>query len=349
MDYFQDVFMRVGGAEQVLLSSLSADARQIIVGAASAHGATRLRSHRPHTRFLQIIEGLESHPERFYEPLARTAPTLPIFEGDLLSFHHHFGLQARGSGRTSYYLHTPTRLIHEPERVPWEVAVVPEELRAVLAEREHENIAKAAAIMTNSGATSMRVRASYGVESQVVHPPAQLWRLAAAIVPPTPPAFVFTAIRLARSKALLTCAAILAESGIPWVVAGEGTPDVTDALRGKAILLGRCDRRAIATLARNAAVCLSPAVEDFGIFAAECLTIGRPVVVRQSSGVLDLRGLGALFEFQDPDADGGASLLAAIDDAYHSQPASTRSIGALRIMLSPAVFRRNLARVVGTS
>jgi glycosyltransferase involved in cell wall biosynthesis len=346
-EVFQDVLMRDGGAERVFKAALGpATSLNVTVGAASQRGLRSSRRVLEPEVLVNMVEG-EAKPHEALAEIANAVMDLPRFRQPLLSFHHHFGLLVSSSAGAAYYLHTPTRFLHEPERVSWELPLLSETLRNDLANRETESLGQARLIVTNSSETGRRVFRSYGVTAVVLHPPANLWRFAPSNGGRSlPRRYVLTVGRLSRSKHLDSCLEAVRRSGMEWLIVGEGPPAVAELLRGGATLLGRLDRDSVAALIRGATVCLSPAQEDFGIFAAEAMSLGIPTVAQTGSGIFDLADLGVLRAFADPRTDAGASLESALGSACTAAPANATQVARLRDHLSPEGFRWSLWRLM---
>jgi glycosyltransferase involved in cell wall biosynthesis len=342
-EVFQDVLMRDGGAERVFDAAIrSMPPLNVTIGAASPRGVRSSWKVVESRVIVDMNEG-ESKPHERFAEIAQAVMDLPPFHQPLLSFHHHFGLLVSSTAGAAYYLHTPPRFLHEPERVPWELPLLCEALRNDLAKREQEVLGHARLVVTNSSETSRRVHKSYGIAPVVLHPPVGLWRSApsngggGSLRP-----YVLTVGRLSRSKHLDACIDAVRRTDMEWVVVGEGPSAVADSLRGGATLLGRLDRATVAALIRDATVCLSPAQEDFGIFAAEAMSLGKPTVAQAGSGIFDLADLGILRAFADPRTDAGASLTTALESARVAAPASSAQIAGLRDHLSIEAFQQSL-------
>ena len=331
---FQDVMLRDGGAERVLREASGTARTHLTVGLTT--GATEsIPSADPPT-----VLHRSTSPTYADLPIAiERALELPPLDGWVTSFHHHFGLLVSGTARTDYYLHSPTRALHEPSRVPWELPHLGPELRAAMREREQSNLERARRILVNSGNTAQRVRSHYGVDPEVLHPPTDLWRLKrSAPRRPVPARFVLTVSRLSHSKSLLETAADVAEFGVPWVIVGDGDSSVRRELSSKAIVLGRVPATELSWLIENSSVCLSPGLEDFGLFAAEALTFGRPVVARVGSGVFDLNDLAPIGLFGRVE-EVDVSVAEALEHAE-----SQRKFDPTRVRraLDPSKFRNSL-------
>lgn len=343
-DVFQDVLMRDGGAEAVFRAALG-EARplHVTVGAASNRGLREAWTHLGEPRVIMELDDGESMPHEGLAKIAGALLDLPSFQRPLLSFHHHFGLLVSSNAGAAYYMHTPTRFLHEPERVPWELPHLNATLRKDLVDREVETLSAARLVVTNSSETKRRISRHYGVASVVLHPPTELWRHASpSRVQTRRGSFVLTVSRLSKSKHLEACLDAVKRTGMEWLVVGEGPPEVIERLRGGATLLGRLDRDSIAALIRDSSVCLSPAREDFGIFAAEAMSLGVPTVAQAGSGIFDLADLGVLHAFADPGTDAGTSLEQALGTASTAVRPGSAQVSRIREHLSVEGFRQSL-------
>lgn len=349
MRMFQDVFLRHGGAEQTFMAAAEGGGGPITVGMASPAGLRRVQELGQDVETVFVHTPGERAPYSTLTVVVEALLALPRFDGEILAFHHHFGLLLSGMQRTHYYLHTPTRVLHEPRRAPWELAVLDETTRERMRVRELSNIHAAARVIVNSAATAARARRAYDVPCSIAHPPTELWRREAqsTVDEPRRP-YVLTVSRLSKSKGLLKAAPEVILSGFRWLVVGDGDADVIRELENvgdQVELLGPRDDTHVAQLIKNASVCLSPALEDFGLFAAEAMTFGRPVVAHAGSGVFDLAHLGVLVPFGPEHG----SLREAIFSAAGAPSPRWKGVEKLRHHLSRRAFRERLSEVLARS
>lgn len=180
MHLVQDVLQARGGAESVLLT-LSAAARRVTIGLAGGEVARAASVGRgKEWQFLHVTDDLSHDP---YHVLADPGWLLAAsrrLEGnspDLL-LHHHFSLAlaSKCQGVTAAYLHTPTRLLWEPDRVPWETDKATQGFIDTLLALELEGLRRVRVLLVNSAATAQRVQTHYGRPAFVVYPPLDIPR-----------------------------------------------------------------------------------------------------------------------------------------------------------------------------
>ena len=153
--------------------------------------------------------------------------------------------------------------------------------------------------IANSAYTARQIRACYGREATVVHPPARtglftpdpavtredFWLAVGALVP-------YKRFDLAIEAARA--------AGAPLVIIGDGSDRARlEALAdGSVRFLGSVDLATLIDHYRRARLLVFPQVEDFGIAAVEAQACGCPVLARAAGGALDsvIDGVtGALF------------------------------------------------------
>jgi glycosyltransferase involved in cell wall biosynthesis len=166
--------------------------------------------------------------------------------------------------------------------------------------------ANATEFLANSTYTAGQIRACYGRDAAVVHPPVRtdfftpdptikrqdFWLVVSALEPYKRIDLAIRAANQARHELL---------------IAGEGSQSrLLRSIAGPTIrFLGRVDDERLRELYRTAALLLFPQVEDFGIVAAEAQACAMPVVARGAGGVRDIvePGItGAFFDEPTPEA-----------------------------------------------
>jgi glycosyltransferase involved in cell wall biosynthesis len=139
--------------------------------------------------------------------------------------------------------------------------------------------------VTNSRTTQARIRAYFGREARIVHPPVELERFA----PADPGDYYLVLSELVSHKRIDIAIEAFAELGLPLVIAGDG-PDRRRLRRfapPNVRFLGRVSDEHAAQLLAGCRAYVLTGVEEFGIAAVEAQAAGRPVIARRGGGVLD--------------------------------------------------------------
>jgi hypothetical protein len=153
-----------------------------------------------------------------------------------------------------------------------------------------------------------------------------------------------TVSRLSASKGFEECGPVVRDFGLPWVIVGTGPSQ--PRLDGDVTFAGALSDSATRWLVEHATICLSPGLEDFGLFAAESLILGKSTVIRAGSGVLEIAPTGRAHAYGAPSADNGISLLAALEGAHRGSRGPTIELDeSLQAMLEPARFGRAMAKI----
>ena len=267
----------------------------------------------------------------FLQPLAtgprahvRALPLMPAAfrslrpKGDLVvTSFHTFAVWARvAPGVPSVvYCHTPPRFLWSAEqlrqeRIPGGAAAL-RAAGALLRPADRRYALRSTRMIANSHPVAERIKAAYGVEAAVVHPPVDVDRFASALGTPAGDYFVVLS-RLVAYKRLDLAVAAFTELRWPLVVVGTGRAEA--ALRATApawiSFAGHVEDKRLPTLLAGARALIVPAEEDFGIAIAEAMAAGTPVVAFKRGGALDSinEGLTGIF-FAEPTV---ASLVRAV-------------------------------------
>jgi glycosyltransferase involved in cell wall biosynthesis len=174
-------------------------------------------------------------------------------------------------------------------------------------------LGEAKKLFATSGNVAERLRASTGLEAEVLpHPPQELAYRTDAYEP-----FVFSVGRLDRAKRIDLLIQAAAKQGVDVVISGEG-PDrerLEQLANGRVKFTGRVSEAELADLyGRCRAVFYAPVDEDFGMVPYEAFKAAKPVVTTTDAGgpldVVHDRETGRVVE---PTVDAVAGAL-AIDE-----------------------------------
>jgi glycosyltransferase involved in cell wall biosynthesis len=194
--------------------------------------------------------------------------------------------------------------------------------------------------LTNSTTTQARIKAYFGRESKVVHPPVQISRFA----PARPGAHYLVLSELVSHKRIDDAVRAFTRLGLPLVVAGDG-PDRRRLRRmaGPNVRFpGRVTDEEAARLLATCRAFVVTGVEEFGIAAVEAQAAGRPVIARHVGGPLETVVDGVTGCFWSGGADELADVVMAFD------PSSVDPVDCVEnaLRFDAELFRRSLPREV---
>ncbi len=136
-----------------------------------------------------------------------------------------------------------------------------------------------------SRATQARIRAYFGRESNVVHPPVETERFAPGPVGN----YYVTLSELMPHKQIDVAVHAFNQLRLPLVVIGDGPARRSlSRIAGPTIrFAGRLSDAAVAQTLQSARALVMTSVEEFGIAAVESQAAGRPVLARRAGGALE--------------------------------------------------------------
>jgi glycosyltransferase involved in cell wall biosynthesis len=139
--------------------------------------------------------------------------------------------------------------------------------------------------VTNSRTTQARIRAYFGRESTVVHPPVDTGRFE-----PGPVGDHYLVLsELMHHKRIDVAVRAFNELGLPLVIAGDG-PDMRHLRRAAGPTVqfaGRVSDEEAARLLQSCRALVVTASEEFGIAAVEAQAAGRPAIAPSRGGALE--------------------------------------------------------------
>jgi glycosyltransferase involved in cell wall biosynthesis len=139
--------------------------------------------------------------------------------------------------------------------------------------------------VANSRTTQARIRAYFGRESHIVHPPVDVARFSPGAVD----RHYAVISELMPHKQIDIAITAFNELGLPLVIVGDG-PDGRRLRRmaGPTIqFAGRLSDEAVAQILQASRALVQTSVEEFGIAAVESQAAGRPVIARRGGGALE--------------------------------------------------------------
>lgn len=218
--------------------------------------------------------------------------TLRVPPADLvITSFHTFALYARvdRDARHVVYCHTPPRFLWLGDQLDGESLPVPAPLAraavAILRPLDRRAARRPDLFLANSRTTAERVRAAYGVDAEVVYPPVDVERFAAALDRPPGGSFLVVS-RLVPYKQVELAVAACTELQLPLDVVGTGRHETRlRAMAGPTVrFLGHLADEHLPGVMAEARALLFPGVEDFGIVPVEAMAAGTPVIARRAGG-----------------------------------------------------------------
>lgn len=279
------------------------------------------------------------------------------------AFGHHLAAHAVRTGRRGFaYVHTPARYVWAPEAETRGRGIPARAGSVVLRRLDRRAVDPRVHYAANSHYVRDRIRRSWQVDAEVIHPPADITRIRGRTrwrdaVPAAEqrlldalPAegYLLGASRLVAYKRLDLVIALGAELDLPVVIAGSG-PDEARLRRQAAEVAvpvhfaGRVSDTQLYALYQQAQLYAFLAEEDFGIMPVECMATGTPVLVNSRGGARE--SVIAVAGGSEVDVDSGAAALArAAEEALRHDPAAHPD----RLdAFSREAFRKRVAAWVG--
>ncbi|KRE25835.1 glycosyltransferase [Agromyces sp. Soil535] len=321
-----DYLVQVGGAERVVAEWAAGFGSRTVVTLAYRPEATfeefrglRVQATIPHALATQV--------ERMLPLLPSIAARTSVSGGDVAlvsssGWAHRF----RFAIPHVVYVHSPARWLYAADDYRMRLSPLRRAgLRVstpLLRRGDAEAMRRARAIVANSAATRDRIRAAYGLDSIVVHPPVE--PVAADAAPPAralPDAFAVVVARDRGYKNVPLAVKAARDAGLAIVVVGAGSEALDDPGQG-VHGLGRVADDELCWVYRNAVVVVGAGREDFGLTVLEAALEGTPAATVAEGGYLETVSpgvSGAHAASATPD-----DLARAIRSARELDPESTR-------------------------
>jgi glycosyltransferase involved in cell wall biosynthesis len=286
-----DYLVQVGGAERVVADWAAGFGARTVVTLA----------YRPETTF-EAFRGLDVRPsipralsgqvERMLPALPAIAARTPVTGGDVaLASSSGWAHRFRFEIPHVVYVHSPARWLYAADDYRMRLSALRRAGLAlstpILRRGDVESMRRARVVVANSAVTQERIRAAYGIESTVVHPPVE--PVSAEAAPPArdlPDAFAVVVARDRGYKNVPLAVAAAAEAGLPIVVVGAGSETMDDPASG-VLGLGRVSDAELAWVYRHAAVVVGAGREDFGLTVLEAALEGTPAATVAAGGYLE--------------------------------------------------------------
>ncbi len=190
--------------------------------------------------------------------------------------------------------------------------------------------------LANSHMTQDRIRAYFGREAHVVHPPIDTRRFS-----PGPVADHYAVIsELMPHKGIDVAIAAFDRLRLPLIVVGDG-PEGRRLRRSAGPTVrftGRLSDAGVAQVLQGARALVQTSVEEFGIAAVECQAAGRPVIARHGGGALETIEEGVTGCLWSGGPEDLATAVLGFDDAAIDPSACLRKAAQFDL----ATFRRRM-------
>ena len=247
-----------------------------------------------HTSYLQRL-GARQRGFRYLLPFfPRAVERLPVRGHDpVVSSSSAFALGVRPDPEALHvcYCHSPFRYAwFERDRALAEAPRITRPLLDRTLGRIRDWDRRAASRVTrfvaNSAITQARIEETYGVESEIVHPPVEVERFSIA----EPEDYVLFVGQIVRHKRVEVAIEAARTAGRPIKIVGDG-PDLPRLREShpeaEVEFLGGVDDDRLADLYARCVALVVPNVEEFGIAAVEAQAAGRPVVAVGRGGATE--------------------------------------------------------------
>lgn len=286
---------------------------------------------------LQALPGLSRRHRLAFPALAPAFASLTLDAPVVLCSSSGWAHGVRTRGRKVVYCHTPARWLYagatylgDAPRLGPRLAL--KALGPALRRWDRRSAARAHRYLTNSSAVRDRIRATYGIEAEVIPPPP-------ALEPAGPqeevaglePGYILCVSRLLPYKNVdAVMAAVGDVPGARLVVVGTGPEKarLDASSNGRVRLLGRVEDPVLRWCYANCSALVAASQEDFGLTPLEANLFGKPAVVLEAGGFLDTvtEGLNGTFFARPAPGDIAAALRRAL--ARHWEPGALRAHGA---------------------
>jgi glycosyltransferase involved in cell wall biosynthesis len=253
------------------------------------------------------------------------------------------GIRTDPSSTHLVYCHTPARWLYETQAYlpggPRRALTAP--LRAALGRWDRKAAHRADLYLANSEHVARRIRAAYGIEASILHPPVGT----DGLHPATRGERLLVISRLLPYKRVDLVVDAATEAGLGLDVVGSGPSLEELRSRGgpSVTFHGRVEEETLRELLLGCRALCFPGSEDFGIVPVEANAAGKPVIGFAEGGVLETQVEGRTATFFRE-----ATPAAALDAIWRADALETspEEIARNAERFSPAVFKSGLLAAI---
>lgn len=319
-----DYLTQRGGAERLVLSLLRAFPQARLVTSVYEPSLTypEFEQYDIETSFLNRLSRVRRDPRVALPLLAPAWNSLHVTDADVvLCSSSGWSHGVRSSAYKVVYCHNPARWLYQPQEY---VAGASRTARLALSALskplknwDQRQAGTADLYLANSTVVQQRIRAVYGIDAPILHPPASVdVDGPREPVPGLAPGFVLTIGRARGYKNTeAVCQALATRPDLTLAVVG-GLPEASwpENLVG---LTGVSDAQ-LRWLYANCSALVAVGREDFGLTVVEVAAFGKPVVAWRSGGYLDtvIEGVNGVFV----DSPSPADICAGLDRLLDAVP-----------------------------
>lgn len=359
-----DFLVTYGGAERVLqsLSALYPEAPIYTLLKDDAVAAKYFPGREIRESFLEHFPGWLRRRYPWLLPFYPIAvETLDLREFDLVissSGAWSKGVVTRLHTRHIAYLHSPMRYAWEQpeayldEVLPrWVPRIIARLWLSYMRLWDRQAAERPDVLVANSRYTAQRIQKYYRKDAEVVYPPALALCAAGQeeIILRGERKHFLIVSRLARSKKIEPVIEAFNKLGFPLVIVGSGRDEhrLRSIAGPNVSFVGAPDDARLRRYYREARAVLFPSEEDFGMVAAEALSLGTPVIAYEYGGIREIIRIGEtgeIFRSQTPEVIAEAVKRFAEKEAAGGYPAETLSDSVSHF--SEEYFAQAIARLV---
>lgn len=222
------------------------------------------------------------------------------------AFAHHLAGRAARQGLSAFaYVHTPARYVWSPELDERGRGGAKQLAAKILQSVDLHHVDQRVSYAANSDFVRQRIANTWGVDSTVIYPPANVGRIQAVDrweeeltltedmkLKSLPEEFVLGASRFVEYKRLDLTIRTGEALKLPVVLAGAGPQEnalreLATTARVPVIFTGRVSDQLLYSLYQRATLFVFMAIEDFGIMPVEAMAAGTPVLVNEVGGAAE--------------------------------------------------------------